>query len=217
MRLSRLLIALSAGAIVVTPAPKPGKAGTAGVEIRWFFRGDLPADVRHWFTQNGSARGPFSETDEDKRHDVYLVVQGDKEVGLKLRGNELELKQLRDTLDVRFSGGRISGRAEVWAKWEWSVTPREVAKKHPKGVQREVGKKRLQRTFEAGGAGCVAEITALAVGDERWWTIAAGLPGSDPVTIKGCAEEVFRDYPGPALDGEHSLSYPAWLDSLGTN
>jgi hypothetical protein len=200
-----LICALSAG------ARDKAKTGEPSFEMRWFYRGELPDEVRKWFRPSPQARG-------EERTDIYLVVAGDHASSLKLRGGELELKTLSSSADVVFAGGSMSGRGEHWLKWEWSISTAAPTARRIKGLRREVHKQRLQRAVSAGGGGCLAEVTSLATAGARWWTLAVELDGpAEAGAMERCATAAVHGYPGPPLDAAHSQSYPAWLAGLGPN
>ncbi len=214
MRLSALLLCVAS----VLCAQKAGKTGDASLEMRWFYRGEVPGAVRQWFTQESKLGPALTDKDREERTDLYLVASGDDATGIKLRGSELELKARRSAKEVAFAGGRMSGRAEVWAKWDWSIGKASLDSKKVKGLRYDVGKERLQRKFHAGGAGCLAEVTSLTAAGGKWWSLAVELARPlDVGTIEHCAEEALQDYPGPALDLAHAGSYPSWLAGLGQN
>ena len=65
--------------------------------------------MREWFGGTPAAN--------ESREDVYLVADGNDGVGLKLRGQALELKLRSET--IRGEGPNWAGLAECWQKWRW--------------------------------------------------------------------------------------------------
>jgi hypothetical protein len=196
--LATLLCALSAF------AAGPAKTGDRKIEMRWFLPGEIPAAVKSWFDPNAGA--------PEERTDTYLVVAGHNAIGLKLRGSELELKERVAAQEVNFAGRRFSGLVETWAKWEWIVPSGKLPKKKAKGKLVDVQKARWQRQFEDG---CAAELTSVTAAGNRWWTVLVeGPEEADAQAIVKCADRVFTDYPGPALQVSNSQSYPGWLLGL---
>jgi hypothetical protein len=209
---------------------------SSSLEMRWFFKNDVPKAVRQWFEQSGRLGGPVSEAERDRRPDLYFLAGGDTSFGLKLRSGDLELKKRQSSKDVLFAAGRMSGRAEVWNKWGWSHrndTGQTVFASFDdnqlKGARLPVLKDRAQRKFKLGekgeflatslrtrlDVGCLVELTSLTVVGKQFWTVAVELFGLEDVNeLQRFADWVFQDYPGTPLHLGESYSYPAWLLSL---
>ena len=191
-------------------------------EVRWFDVEPLPKDLRLWFQR----RCPMA--DENRRTDSYLVMPGSTVVGVKLREGRLEIKAQREPArEVRYPNG-VAGRADGWIKLslETSIESTGLSlinvNKH----------RRLQcYSFDAGhptlvGAGdqsvegCSCELTALEIGDRKFWTL--GLEAFGPAEhvdaiLAATASYVFAPEACPKpLRIQMSFSYPAWLLSLQT-
>ncbi len=83
----------------------------ASGEIRWFFDGPLPDDVRAWFESRGLG------ISEPRRTDEYLVLPGCTTTGVKLREGRFEIKALtRSPVPASYSN-RVSGLKDAWIKW----------------------------------------------------------------------------------------------------
>ncbi|MHB2020364.1 MAG: hypothetical protein ACYCW6_25795 [Candidatus Xenobia bacterium] len=175
-------------------------------EMRWFFPGEAPAAVRAWLGQS-----PVREA----RVDVYLVAEGNDGVGLKLRGQALELKLRTDA--IRGEGPHWSGLAECWLKWRWPYAGVDPAEAFGRGgsVLVTIEKERAQRYNEGPFA---IELTELRSSGQPWWTVGFDVfdrPGEDgrALLLSHVSRHVAQ-YPGPPLQLALSRGYPAWLASL---
>lgn len=204
-------------------------------EVRWFFRGSPPADVREWF-HRGSLWAP-----EPHRVDEYLVLPGRSTVGIKLREGRFEVKARTAAPEATEYPGGVWGYREGWVKWSRYAVDAAQARSFLVAGDEEwlrVGKARTLRGFslegvgggdarevdargERPGRGCAAEITELEVMAPRvssWWTL--GLEGFDAEgSVEECldrgARSFFAGEPVPiALDLDASRSYAGWLASL---
>jgi hypothetical protein len=92
------------------------------VEVRWFFGGAVDERVAAWI--DGGA--------PTTRQDLYLVLPGSDDMGVKLRGPEVtargpqparfEVKARvarRGVLDAALGEVRVSGHVEEWLKWSY--------------------------------------------------------------------------------------------------
>ena len=82
----------------------------------------------------------------------------------------------------------------------------------------------LEPTEERIKTGLKAEVTELEIGKkkDKWWTIAIEVVGDteDPFsTLRRGIASILAEYPdsGPALQRDHSMSYPEWIKKSFTN
>jgi hypothetical protein len=211
-------------------------AEASSVEVRWFFKGDIPHPILTWFEPAGRLGNALRQTDHDKREDLYLLAD-DESIALKLRAGELELKLLKKGTDVRLAAGKATGRAEFWLKWGWAPAPgaehrvlSAFTAPQKRGVRHSVLKDRRQRKLrlhenrrlepvsitERLALGCLAEITSLRVSGQKWWSLAIEVFGAEDLSkLEACADWILSDYPAALPTRASSFSYPAWLLSLG--
>ena len=199
------------------------------LEVRWFFEGAIPDDVRRWF--DVSLQGPV--VDPAPRSDFYLIVPGRDDTGLKLREQKLELKHR--SRSAPFASPRLGARgtAELWEKWSWSYgRPGDVEAgfaEAARGPRVDVGKVRWQRKYDAGHAAALRpvsgdeslacavliEITALSVLDRQAWTLGFDTigPASDlDAVLAHAVDRLLETFPAAAtLTTERSFGYPRWL------
>lgn len=191
-------------------------------ELRWFFTGPPPPEARAWFDAlDGLRRPPGARTD------TYLRPT-DPALGVKLREGRLELKRREGEGTLVTPAPRVQGRAETWVKWGFVLNG--GSDRAAGGDWIEVAKERWMCSFAvepdrvrpADGRPapgyCNAELTAIGVEGERWWTVcleahtngdpAAGAPG--PILARAAAH-VFACGTPPPLTDEASYSYPDWL------
>lgn len=174
-------------------------------EVRWFFSGAPPDEVVSWFRTVRPwpvESGPGSmEWPREPRDDVYLVLRGRGDLGIKLRdepapdgpGPLIEFKgrttEPGPTTTVRDRrGGPVDGRVEDWVKWSFTreQLPAGIpALFHGSAAQR-VRKRRLLRLvrLEAGGEAVEVsteteepyrslafELTRVECAGREFWTL----------------------------------------------
>ncbi len=86
-------------------------------EVRWFFSGEVTPAVTEWFLQTlpGGLQGAAM-----KRQDVYLLVPGRDDVGLKFRRDKIQLKLRRDRRPFSALEGRVLGVQTDWERHSWT-------------------------------------------------------------------------------------------------
>jgi hypothetical protein len=169
------------------------------VEVRWFLGGAVDESVATWV--NDGIPPTWAG-----REDVYVVLPGSDDMGVKLRGPEVtprgpqparfEVKgrvARRGLLDADFGKVRVGGHVEEWLKWSYegdAIRPFvEGFLAHPARIA--VAKARVQRKYD------------LA-------------PGRVPLPRVGLETDLPR---GAYLElavvraGE-TYSYPGWLSAL---
>jgi hypothetical protein len=194
-------------------------------EIRWFFGGKLPDDVRTWF--QAIALRP----DPDARVDEYVLLPGGNTVGVKLRGGHVfEVKALCKPPRAVSLGHGIGGFTDRWIKWslESAAMDNLAADLRADAPVMEIGKRRwlvkisLEQNEPAmAGAeafptmGCNVEMTELTREGTDWWSFGLEAFGPAPtteVTLRKAAVYFFdRHTPNFELQPSNSLSYPRWL------
>jgi hypothetical protein len=200
-------------------------------ELRWFYRQQLPAEVKDWFC---SAK--LCKEEATTRTDQYLVFPGSNEVGAKVRdGIQLEIKT-RTKMPEPFSlaTGATVGRRDAWMKWKLqdsAVAGRLATLEAGSPHWVTVIKKRWLRKFRVDPAGnieetnpdatederCRAELTELDVRGSHWWTLAFDSfgPGNRAAELEQVARHFLKMLPhGLALTERDSMAYPEWLNRL---
>jgi hypothetical protein len=203
-------------------------------EIRWFFDGPLPGSVAEWFEK--ALPGEVVQPPEDERADAYLATgrAKDDDSGLKMRdvGAAPKFEFKWRTESMPFRADRMAGLLEDWGKKSWKFAGREglqpVLDSIAGGLKMDwvtVTKRRRERRYElrhgelhpASGRvseGFKIELTPFKSAGADWWSLGIDVCSDrDDVTpgLAKLAELLIRDYPGPALDIEHSFGYPAWV------
>jgi len=197
-------------------------------EIRWFFHGNA-ASIMAWFETLFDTK----LESQKPRDDYYLHIPQCDFAGVKYREERLEIKW-RDAYDLNFIGcsGKVKGKAESWARWEWtdpqsSVKNIRFLAEDPIGPTIKVTKKRLQYKYEFAPDGSILpaskvmvenggaiELTELITKGEQWYSIAIELVGNkstDKRNLQQSVDHLFREYSGPGLNLENSLGYPEYL------
>ena len=201
-------------------------------EIRWFMEGDVPDEVRQWFSAGGLA------VDEEPRVDEYLVLPGSVSTGVKFRqypGDDrasFEMKtRTSEPVAVSF-GEHATGQLDTWVKW--TCRPTEVASFRESITAGEdlwahIEKRRCLRKFSLDNAGpvevdprterptegCQFELTSIraATGDrrtidwdssDRWWSLSYEAFGN-PQSLRDYVQQVAT----LTLDGWSTLNLDA--------
>ncbi len=97
-------------------------------EVRWFFPGPLARfpELRDWmesaapFPKEGDVPPPRAVEREGGEPEVYVVVPGARDLGLKWREGQLQVKGRLSAHGIQRFAGRFYGAVEVWAKWSYA-------------------------------------------------------------------------------------------------
>lgn len=153
-------------------------------EIRWFRKGDIPADLHSWFHKSKYIQRYGS------RIDTYLLFPNAETVGVKFRENRFEIKSFVKKLDPVFITDHIRGIPEVWEKWSLagnSVSWLFSEMGRDPSIWVDVKKSRTIIKYSADGEeilemdasgtqglpgdGCYAELTEVDINGKLFWTI----------------------------------------------
>jgi hypothetical protein len=100
-------------------------------EVRWFFEGKVNQheSLKRWFEtiapiQKSPEVGPLVwKSRLDDQPDVYLLVPGSDDMGIKWREGELQIKGRVSSLGSQVFCGRHQGNVERWIKWSYANLP----------------------------------------------------------------------------------------------
>ena len=103
------------------------------LEMRWFFEGksNQHKSLRHWFETMKCEHIP-KEPDVgvpewkpriNDQPDVYLLVPGGSDMGIKWREGQLQIKGCISSLGTQVFSGRHQGRVQRWIKWSYVKLP----------------------------------------------------------------------------------------------
>jgi hypothetical protein len=195
-------------------------------ELRWFYPGIVPPEIKLWFEQNCLTE---SSNSPEKRTDWYLYSPSDF-IGIKLREGRLEVKWRQAELGTVRFGASVEGNAEKWAKWMCYDSTGEI---QPKTVSSNpewlsVQKVRYSQIYqvlpdfsvqpvsaqENIDNTCNVELTSLVVRDTNWWSLAFEASGQDTNlmnNLQATTNLVFNTYDGSKFRCENSYAYPTWL------
>lgn len=183
-------------------------------EVRWFFDGKLPSEVRNWFTAYAT-RG-----EKESRTDVYDREEAQRGVGVKRRnGAAVDIKTMRSHLDDVCLLPGVVGCVEDWEKDSSSglvVGPDQIL------VSKEIITLLFALDEPAGAqpTGCEAELAAIRVGQRRAWSLCFetyGDPDRREEALAVGIESLLGEGSLPEalhLDAEFSCGYPQWIRSL---
>jgi hypothetical protein len=213
----------------------------ATIETRWFFDGDSghhPA-LRRWFETcapfpRGADVGvPRWTGRAGGAPDIYLLMPGCADMGVKWREGMLQIKGRVEDLGTRHMGTRHRGRVQRWMKWTYEEVPAAYQSLFSRGATHglataAVHKMRALRmiSLDAGepvevmpGAvlqrGVGYEMTDLELDGKRCCSIAFEAFPDDAAPAAGFDAVVmgFLDELPVGLDAGASMSYPEWLST----
>lgn len=183
--------------------------GALTAEIRWWWRGGVPASVVVWF--HGDKLHPY-----EARTDCYLRT-GEPGIGIKQRGEDegFEVKSLVAQLEQPVPGGRV----ELWTK--------HIVKESrlPHGSTIKVAKKRSLRHFrisdgraaeidDADAADCQLELVTVRAGRGSGISLSFEARASLAAPAANLLATLALLGPPPGRDEALIASYPAWLARL---
>jgi len=218
----------------------------ASHEVRWFFDGavDLHPALRIWFESSTPVRkkgdfGPPVWMERlDGRPDVYLLVPGADDMGIKWREGNFQIKGRAVSLGVHEFCGRFQGSVERWMRWSYAKMPESYHRLFTDGdneglltvsVRKTRALRKIRLDTYNGSAeevdpkafidrGMNFELTDLEIGGESYCTVAFEAYPDDSAMHDAFTRtvETFLDgLEGVDLGAVNSMSYPAWLLGRG--
>jgi len=198
------------------------------VEVRWFFHGRFPEQVSDWF----SSVAGIKESPE-RRTDRYLWLPGMTSLGVKMRGQNLEIKLRTGEYGAVKLGPAAGGQLEQWRKWSFGLDhdPGEMKLARVKDSNWiPIRKQRFLRRYKIKNdqeviaislgslpaAGCEVELTAIELLDQRWWTFAFESFGDESTLVESLTllSATILNAGIPHLFPEtRSFGYPQWLQA----
>jgi HSP20 family molecular chaperone IbpA len=118
----------------------------ASHEVRWFFEGQVNQHqaLKHWFEtvagipKNAGVNPPVWKGRLDDEPDIYLIIPGSDDMGIKWREGELQIKGRVSSCGTQV-WGRHQGNVERWMKWSYHDTNRLAAYQQLFGAKKETG------------------------------------------------------------------------------
>ena len=103
----------------------------ASHEVRWFFDGAVDSNplLRDWFKTSAQVRrkGDFGQPvwmgRLDGKPDVYLLLPGADDMGIKWREGNFQIKGRSASLGIHEFCGRHRGSVERWIRWSYAKLP----------------------------------------------------------------------------------------------
>jgi hypothetical protein len=217
----------------------------ASHEVRWFFEGkaDQHEALKQWFEttapiqKRAGVGRPIWQGRIDDQPDVYLLVPGSDDMGIKYREGTLQIKGRVSSPGAQVFCGRHKGKVERWIKWSYANPPASYQQLFLAGKETGlttacVRKTRALRMVHldtlTGKAqevdvktfvdhGLEFELTDLEVAGKAYCTLAFEAFPNDAAMDQAFTGiiEAFLDALTPLLlTTDHSQSYPAFLCGL---
>jgi len=222
----------------------PTSIPLASHEVRWFFEGDADAHpaLKRWFEtaapfeKDPGVGAPAWKGRLDGQPDVYLLVPGGDDLGIKWREGERQVKGRVASLGTQVFAGRHQGRVERWVKWSYPELPDAYRRLFDGGAggprTTSVRKTRAQRKVrldprtgarrevDAAAAidrGLGAELASIEVGGRRYCSLAFEAFPDDAAmhdSFTGAVEAFLGELRDVSLGAGASSGYPGWLGAL---
>ncbi len=193
-------------------------------EVRWFFKGTVPAAVKAWFLQLETV-SPL-----ERRTDHYLRQPVNDALSVKWREGRIEVKRrASDRKSVTFGAG-VSGSVARWHKWSFSLCDAtdvlNLLQSADEWVAVEKARWQLAFTFDESAnvrsvapwtmlpQGCEAELTTVQACEQTWWTFAFEAFGKEEAqrtALHHGVRHVLQSEVPIILTAEASASYPMWM------
>lgn len=193
-------------------------------EVRWFFKGAVPTEVKAWFRQLGLT-SPL-----ERRTDHYLRLPVHDTLSVKWREGRIEVKRRASDREILTFGAGVSGAVARWHKWSFPLRDTIDVLGHVQSTDEWVAveKARWQLTFAfddsvdvrsvAPGTmlqqGCEVELTTVQACEQTWWTFAFEVFGDEEAQrtlLHYGVRHVLQSESPMALAAEASASYPTWM------
>jgi hypothetical protein len=217
----------------------------ASHEVRWFFEGKAyqHESLKRWFEtiapiQKSPDVGPLVWKGRlEDQPDVYLLVPGSYDMGIKWREGELQIKGRVASLGSQVFCGRHQGNVERWIKWSYANLPASyqrlfVAEQETELMTVSVWKTRALRKVRlntlTGQAeevdaevfidrGLGLELTELEIAGKAYCSLAFEAFPNDSAMDAAFTEAVEAFVDGLTafdLTAASSQSYPAFLEGI---
>ncbi len=169
--------------------------------------------------------------------DIYLMVPGSDDMGIKWREGKLQIKGCVSSLGTQVFCGRHHGVVERWMRWSYANTPPAYQRLFLTGKEaglvtvsvrktRALRKMRLDTltgkpeevdvgTFVDRGLGF--ELTNLEVAGKAYCSLAfEAFPNDSAIdaAFTQAVEDLLNELTKIDFTAAHSWSYPAWLGSI---
>ena len=199
----------------------------SSAEIRWFIKGEIPADVFDWFIGLNE-----NYITQPERTDNYLILSKDDSLGIKLREGRIECKQRLKQIGKISPGISVEGMAEKWKKWSFELIE---SKDEFSGMLSDkewlpVQKKRILVNYGISEEkiiaqkepfnyknGCITEITSVKAKNEQWWTLGLEAYGEVNRLLDNLvliSHLILNDRSNVQLIMKDSMGYPGWIKNL---
>lgn len=214
----------------------------ATLETRWFLDGTVEQRqlLKRWFEttvplpKHSGVKSPVWQARRDGQPDIYLLVPGSDDMGIKWREGLLQIKGRVASHGIHQFSERHQGTIERWTRWSYANLP--YAYRQLFQTDRETGlitvavhKTRAQRLVRLDTVSgkpvevdiettversIALELTALEVAGKAYWSLAFEASPSDAAMdaqFIQTIEAFLNTLTEIRLIAMQSLSYPAWL------
>lgn len=213
------------------------------LEVRWFLDGEAEAhpELLDWFlhsrpvARHGHIAEPRWQGRLNDEPDLYLLLPGSDDMGVKWREGALQLKGRVASLGTEVFAGRHYGHAQRWLKWSYGELPdgyRRLFAREADVQCVEVHKTRLLRHMQlntftgaademAIGApidrGLSVELARLVVAGRAYTSLCFEAFPDDSgmdTAFNAVVNAFLAELDSPALEADKSCGYPGWLAML---
>ncbi len=170
-------------------------------EIRWFLPGPVPTQIFDWFQK---ALPGDRINSAFPRLDIYLVVSGREDLGLKVREGRFEIKTRPiEGTQHGLLDGKIAGIQESWTKdtWDYQDPIGQITTPFNLGTRVRIIKSRSQRTYEYSTENGGQIVPFVPSDDQRYPSVGVNIEitelYTETVTPKRNSEGKLVDEPAP--------------------
>ncbi|MGK7391172.1 MAG: hypothetical protein ACNS60_12525 [Candidatus Cyclobacteriaceae bacterium M2_1C_046] len=173
-------------------------------EIRWFGEGAVPLKLQQWSEEIGFIMQPV-------RSDLYLIHSGGKNIGIKWREGNLQIKELvkktgsyeqYQKWSFDLSDNRMDDKLDKYEKWQSVTKKREMAKWRIKNS--EFTRVEIDEVITGS---CEVELSALVLSGHLWWTVAYEATGE-----KENLEKTLNKFTPPLSKDVLCMGYAEWIN-----
>jgi hypothetical protein len=106
--------------LIYSQVTSPISKNSMSLELRWFFQGEIPEEVKRWFNKGSFDNERSFVEKEEAYQDIYLFNPEVIYSSVKFRNESFGIKWRKNTLPItiRINKTNISGIAEEWKSWE---------------------------------------------------------------------------------------------------
>ena len=195
-------------------------------EIRWFFEGSCSSEIINWMQAKNC------KSKEQPDHYLLLPEEHSTFIGVKKSRGTFDIKYRKLFYELSVLNGDITGKVEFWDKCRIKLTDPEnysfqgisfeqvkIDKiRHTKAYDITLPNLEIKPSEKDVDQGVKLELATIKTQRGDWWSLAFDCFANSTEKQRKIMEfgvgEILKDYEGPKLKIENSLSYPEWISRM---